>query len=173
MSAWYAYEHGIPNRTIENCLNSGTIEGDVAGGIAIFHFYNDVAIEPSIINCVNKGEIKAYQVAGGIMGQAIGIMKNCINDGNVTADTSGINGGVYGIAGGICGWLYTQHSITTIYECTNNGNIVGSNRENANWTGGIVGERYRFARLDFGRNISTGLFNGEASNEENAVGSGD
>lgn len=167
------YENGIPDGIIENCQNSGTIEGYIAGGIANYSFYDDFAIEPSIIDCVNKGEIKAYLAAGGIMGHAIGTIKNCINDGNVTGDTSGINGGVYGIAGGICGWLYTQHSITTVYECTNNGNIVGSNRENAIWTGGIVGERYGFARLDYGRNVSTGLVNGEASNKENAVGTGD
>ena len=161
----------VDNSTIENCQNHGLIEGGYAGGIANMHDPQDGYVGGvTIINCLNKGEIKGFSVAGGIMGEAVGTIKNCINDGNVTSDYTG---GFTGFAGGICGWLYAQHTITTIYECTNNGNIVGSNRENAIWTGGIVGLRYRFARLDYGRNVSTGLVNGEASNEENAVGSGD
>lgn len=161
----------VDNSTIENCQNYGLIEGGYAGGIANMHDPQDGYVGgATIINCLNKGEIKGFSVAGGIMGDAVGTIKNCINDGNVT---SNYTGGFTGWAGGICGRLYAQHTITTIYECTNNGNIVGSNRENAIWTGGIVGERYGFARLDYGRNVSTGLVNGEASNEENAVGTGD
>lgn len=159
---------GDDNTIIESCQNYGVIEGGNAGGIANIDNRSDYAsVWPSIFDCVNKGEIKGVDSVGGIMGFALGDIRNCINDGNVTAADDGM-----GIAGGICGLVNVQHTITTVYGCTNNGNIV-SNREDVNWTGGIVGFRYSFARLDYGANVNAGTVNGEAGNEENAIGSGD
>lgn len=73
--------------TIVNCVNFGTINGNVAGGIVGGSIKGN-----TIINCVNFGEITGTANAGGIVG-SVGTGKtinieNCYNFAKIKSDTN-------------------------------------------------------------------------------------
>lgn len=108
---------GYNTETIENCSNSGKINGvKHVGGIV---GYNTKTIE----NCSNNGEIIGNVRTAGICGNlSEGFIKNCTNSGKITGATE--------YTGGIVGENYA-----VVQDCSNSGEIIGNAR-----TGGIVGQ---------------------------------
>ena len=88
-----------------------------------------------IINCITTAIINGDGCAGGIVGSVSGTytnlrVQNCINYGNVKGSD----------AGGIVGYCY----YIEIYNCYNEGEIVGVNKSNGyNGAGGIIGTGMR------------------------------
>ncbi len=124
--------------TIKNCVNSGTVKGssgEGAGGIV----GNGGSIkeatikEPIIESCTNtdKAIVEGNSYIGGICGYTYASkIKNCTNEGTVTASTS--------MVGGIVG-----ESKTDISSCKNKGEITSNgcpaNQATTQGTGGIAG----------------------------------
>ena len=100
-----------PDVKMTNCVNYGSISGDVAGGIvgAGFGFV--------ITGCINYGDITGGTI-GGISGNG-GVIVNCVNDAVVRGR---------GYAGGIVG------AMGTVTQCINKGDIYGET-----YVGGIGG----------------------------------
>lgn len=114
--------------SISNCYNYGTITArGKAGGIAGL-------INKLVKDCVNYGDVKGTWALGGIAGYVKesdnATISGCVNNGNVTATSTG-NGGIFGILEG--GAASAGRIVVT--GCINNGNVSGS------WgIGGIVGD---------------------------------
>ena len=110
--------------TIKNLYVEGTITGSGTniGGIAGSLTVNLGSIE----NCVSNIKIinTTGNSVGGICGDSSGVIKNCVNLGDITGSSTGIN------AAGICG--YTAENI---YNCVNFGHISGYSG-----VAGIVGQ---------------------------------
>lgn len=149
--------------TVKNCINYGTItgSGDGLGGIVGYMQGLDV-----IDSCINRGNIQSTaNMTGGIVGSAFGLVRNCINIGEVSGTTKvgGIAGkencgastsnGVYNCAnlaavtanyqaGGIAGVCDISSSLNynaIVKNCFNAGSVTrtDTSKESA---GGIVGE---------------------------------
>ena len=113
---------------IENCYNYGNIQarGKAAGIVG-------QANKP-IVGCVNYGNVNGTWALGGVIGfiatDAIASATNCVNNGNITATSTG-NGGILGI-------YYNASTGTgsvTLTGCVNNGSVKGT------WgIGGIAGD---------------------------------
>ena len=114
---------------IKNIKISGNIIGNSSGAIAGRIYAPAENIQ--IINCISKTNLDG-NIVGGIVGLKASsekdlIISDCKNYGN-------INGGV---AGGIIG--YAQKNVN-VYNCYNQGNIIGKTIQNQdNGTGGIIG----------------------------------
>lgn len=78
---------------VENCINSGEIKGNNAGGIfGIVGSFQDI----DILRCINKGEVTGVALAAGIAsGHGTGTISGCVNDATVRA--TGENGFAAGI----------------------------------------------------------------------------
>ena len=113
---------------IENCYNYGNIQArGKAAGIA------GQANKP-IVGCVNYGNVNGTWALGGIVGYTKNTesvtITDCVNNGNVTATSTGI-GGIFGIIEGGT----SASGSATITNCTNNGSVKGT------WgVGGIAGD---------------------------------
>ena len=149
---------------IENCYNYGNIQArGKAAGIA------GQANKP-IIGCINYGNINGTWALGGVVGyvapDATVIITNCVNNGNITASSTGI--------GGILGIYYeaaTGTGSVTITGCVNNATVKGT------WgVGGIAGDTLGeisgcvnngsiSAQGDLGGIV--GMFYGKATNNTN------
>lgn len=133
-SSYYTSEEGT--LTVSNCNNYGKVSGNfsVGGVVGI----NTGTVE----SCNNYGEISGSNNAvGGVVGlqQSAGYIKDCVNEGTVTATTN-----VWG-TGGIAGWVkydnnkdsYPVQNRIEVTGCTNKANIIGGTN-----VGGIVGSWY-------------------------------
>ena len=114
--------------SIENCSNYADITGQYGvGGIVGNQVY-------TIYNCTNYGEISGDNCVGGIVG-ILGtsgttgvndnVIESCVNEGKIIASVRNL--------GGIVGFSYGE-----VKNSTNNG-IVGEEKSNAYYVGGIVG----------------------------------
>jgi len=154
---------GIASRaesTIQYCNNSGNVTGNVVGGIVAGLNILSMSSSTGIVQyCENSGSINgtgAYSCAGGITTDINGIIQNCVNSGAISGNSAGgistfpkgivqncVNRGtVTGLineeeensyAGGIVADIWD----TTIRNCNNSGNIIGSTTNSI--TGGISG----------------------------------
>lgn len=90
------------------------------------------------------GSNKAY--AGGVVGGAVGLVKNCVNNGAVTvADYTGKYGDYYTCAGGICGEINPWGTVltATVEGCINNATVKNTSPAELDCAaGGIVGQTY-------------------------------
>ena len=118
--------------TIKNISVSGNIigTGNIGAIIGTIFPYSTIRIS----NCTNKASIEG-EIAGGIIGSTGAsepglILSNCMNYGKVTG----------GNAGGIIGYAYTS----TIYNCSNEGEVIGKNKDTGyKGIGGIIGTAMR------------------------------
>lgn len=148
--------------TMQNCRNSGDVKsaGGLVGGIAGM-------IEGGLDGCVNSGTVTAYNAVGGIAGSFVQgkdmSVKDCTNNGDITAESHLDNvmaparcGGIIGVSdeltmtgsvntgkitayslfsGGLCGILTKASSLT---DCQNEGEVSSTAED----TGGICGRFY-------------------------------
>ena len=118
---------------IKNTKITGNITGTECAG-AICGCVMETNSNIQIINCTNNAEINGEKKAGGIIGcggsGATGlIIQNCTNYGNVKSSN----------VGGIIGECY----YIEIYNCYNDGEIVGISETGYSGVGGIVGTGVR------------------------------
>ncbi len=106
---------------VRNCINNGSVTGATGIG-GIFGFTADGA-RLTITDCINNGTVTGTWGVGGIAGNVNvnTVIEGCVNNGTLNAQ---------GELGGIVGKCKGK-----ITECTNNGNVVGTN----DIIGGIVG----------------------------------
>ena len=122
---------------VKNCCNKGQINrtgqlatyGDMVGGIV-----GQNAGSSSIVNCSNIADLSSNNHIGGIVGDNDkGIVRNCTNTGNITAEA--------GQAGGIVGYNVNipvnGRRVPGIIDCTNSGSITAQY-----FGGGIAGGNY-------------------------------
>ena len=121
--------------TIEDCYNTGTVEGVIAGGIVGNN------LKGHIQDSYNSGTISSsgsYCVAGGIAGENFDAdltIVNCYNTGTVTADVSGMYAEAY--MGGITG----KNIESSIKNCYSTGTLSANAEDNATaYVGGIIGK---------------------------------
>ena len=117
----------ISNLTVTGKINSNWHAAGIVGGAIN-------AEETKIANCINKVDITAYNMAGGISASWIQTIKNCKNYG--TIEITG-NAYAYGGAGGIVGVANAGNITASIEDCINYGKIKGKYN-----LGGIVGTSY-------------------------------
>ena len=103
---------------ISGCVNRGTINAtrttdSRSGGIAA------VAVSGNLIeSCTNYGKVEGPSAAGGIVGRLFSMtVKNCLNEGSVTANIQ--------YAGGIVGWNEKSDS-AAVNGCVNKANVTGA-----------------------------------------------
>ena len=139
---------GVNNILIDNCSNSGAVNGNLSGGIG----GQFIAINGTIIisNCSNSGVISVGR--GGICGRFLGesgnaTITNCYNTGAINSNYAG------GICGGYTGRINGNISIT---NCYNTGIISG------NYGGGITGSEigYKNGIVLISNCYNTGAING-------------
>ncbi|MDL2245936.1 hypothetical protein LJC54_10610, partial [Parabacteroides sp. OttesenSCG-928-J18] len=118
---------GSGNAVFAGCSNLGRVQGERGvGGIlgstlvnVDERIYNSIAMQ----SCHNNGEVMATRYAGGLCGEAQGMLSDCFNQHRVQV-TSGYVGGIIGyLPGG------------TIYNVSNFGTIVSTGK-----CGGICGK---------------------------------
>lgn len=128
---------------IKNCTNAGALSGDgadvSAGGIMgqwmMTSYDDDDAVNVTVENCTNMGNIDSGDKAGGIVGfaecpvkksgneKSSMTVKDCTNSGDITA--TNVNGYLGGIAGN-----WGMDSIPTVFEnCKNTGAIILNNEK--------------------------------------------
>ena len=123
---------------IKDCINVGTVYGDVAGGIVgnVFAAGTNLELEVTeyiIENCKNEGSITASTMAAGIVGHFANdeedidmVVRGCENHGAVSAN----------MCAGIVGTLACERADDmTVEFCVNYADIVGDTK-----AGGIVCE---------------------------------
>ena len=119
--------------TIKNISVSGNIIGteNIGSIIGIAYPYS---ANIQILNCINKASVEG-KIVGGIIGGSGNnekrvIVSNCMNYGRITGVT----------AGGIIGATY----YSTIYNCSNEGEVTGKNEGTGyRGIGGIIGAGFR------------------------------
>ncbi len=136
--------------TISNCENSSTLVstnsnatvatnnfgGAKVGGMVSVTSEGTVEIK----NCVNRGNIQALSIAGGMVSDNRTTLKitDCLNTGTVSAGISGKNVGKY--AGGFVGQGYNGSSKITISGSANTGSVTANFSGNDNaMAGGAIG----------------------------------
>ncbi len=133
VNASYSYPNGVGgilggsangnHATIIGCVNEAAItaSGEQIGGIA--------GRAGTLIDCVNKGEVKGSSSVGGIAGFCIAA-DNCLNTGQVTASARN--------AGGIAGVMNDDYmgviKETKVVNSINKGDVTGTD-----YVGGLVG----------------------------------
>ena len=99
---------------IQNCVNTGEITGEVADGGIVGGIDGEDAV---VYNCSNSGRVAANnQQAGGIAGQATGLIDKCTNTGEIYTANGG--GGIVGLSG---------DEKLTIQNCVNRGKVDSNN----------------------------------------------
>ena len=132
--------------TIQNCMISGTINGDEdVGGIVGDYTNNGGRLV--IKNCINNANITGHKNVGGIIGNANNVqIENCINYGTITAKnkqsgnvfTLGSNiGGIVGYNDAPDDWDTGWGTPSRLYNVLNLGSLNTSQSSGNN--GGIVG----------------------------------
>ena len=115
------------------------------GKVAGFVSYNNTTAACEYINCINTGNLSGARAIGGISSfdLAPGIVKGCVNKGNISVTDEGKSGKNYALGGGIIAYpLYsnTVASNSLIFEdCVNQGNITVDATHGSQWLGGIAG----------------------------------
>ncbi|MBO9632340.1 MAG: hypothetical protein J7578_04435 [Chitinophagaceae bacterium] len=118
---------------ISNCVNYASINGGLAGGIAVWC--------GTVENCKNYGEVvSGDQGAGGIVYGAIKL-DGCENFGNIKLNNDAIANPV---VGGIVGRFFGS----TFSNCTNHGDITVNGNALSVTVGGIVGLRLVSSNTD-------------------------
>lgn len=122
----YTYSETNDTREIRNCINEGTVTGNVA----IAGIVGKGGTITTIESCVNKGNITGSSYTGGIMGDAYkaATIKNCHNEGRIHGSF---------LCGGIV--AYAEQKPTLIKNCYNVGEI-NADGDGGPWayTGGII-----------------------------------
>ena len=122
------FNSNVNTNFISNCSNTGSINGNLAGGICgQYAGYGSVL---TISNCSNTGSITGLN-GGGICGQYAGN-----NSGSITVSYCSNTGSITGLnGGGICGqYAGSNTGSISISNCSNTGSIIG------NFAGGICGQ---------------------------------
>ena len=144
------YVEGAASATIENCDNTGNIEG-TAG--AIGGIVGNLA-NGELKSCVNSGNITGSNNIGGIAGTIIEVtIDGCTNSGAVSAPQNSEDAM---LIGGIVG--NTTNQTLAIKNCVNKGSVNGGKN-----TGGIAG-------LNQGVAISACTNTGDVTGTENVGG---
>lgn len=137
---------------VDNCSNSGTIEGIVTsvtnsgtGGIVGSRIN---AAQLTVSNCINTGRVVCNSIhsstagAGGILGlnkdDGKDLIVNCENRGEITNASASTNNKNVSI-GGICGYWNSSNSGAFIANCVNHGNVVHLSTSENGYAGGIIG----------------------------------
>lgn len=114
-----------PTRTIDGCINEGTVTGTAAAGGIVGSLGNGESdISMSVVNCQNKGQVHCDEYVAGIIGDLAvdrsGLIKvdNCVNH----VDISGKNS-VAGIVGKLAGGINHQEGSVVISNCQNLGKL--------------------------------------------------
>ena len=125
-----------PQRTVENCINEGQVNGAaLAGGIVGWMGNDESDISMAVLNCENKGQVSGSESAAGIIGklsvERSGLMEisNCINH----SDISGA-GKTGGIISELTGIVQHQEGKVLISGCKNLGSITSQDQN----SGGIL-----------------------------------
>lgn len=123
---------------IEYCTNYGDIYGLNEGTILQYDAAGIVGFGSGVIReCVNNGNIITYgQSTGGILGRGYGIIEKCVNTGDVTVYKDEQNSSTSAAyVGGVVGYLKLLDGIENkIISCENKGKVVSEL-----YVGGIVG----------------------------------
>ena len=119
---------------IDNCLNKGTVQGDVwIGGLG-----GRIVADAIVTNSCNKGKIIALDTGcrgGGLFSIINGNIENCYNEGEIITEST------YAI-GGIASQGYTE----SIKNCYNKGNIISTGTTTV--VGGIYAESGEGATIE-------------------------
>ncbi|MDD4848879.1 MAG: GLUG motif-containing protein, partial [Bacteroidales bacterium] len=115
--------------TIQNCINSITVNGDENVG-GIIGFANGQSSNAIVNGCTNSGVVEAYKMVGGIIGQIASklTLSNSVNAGVVKGASASI--------GGICGEIGNK---TDIQQAINVGQVIYTGDGNCNTLGAICG----------------------------------
>ena len=126
------------NGEIINCTNNGSViavESERVGGIAgngssVFKPTGTIIIQ----GCMNNGEIRGKEYAGGIAGEVFAEYGNyqlqqCVNTGSVTGSDR---------VAGIAGSVNTTMGASVIEDCENRGGVTATSEESGT-AGGILG----------------------------------
>ena len=104
--------------TIENCTNTGNVDGTIAGGVL---GENSLGY---VISCRSMGNVTGTTVGGVVGNNPLGEVNSCYNKGTVTGIT----------AGGVVGVNAESSTNSAVYRCYNTGIVTGSTT-----AGGVVG----------------------------------
>lgn len=122
---------------LENCTNNGKVYALNEGTVFQYRIGGIAGGGAGIIReCINNGEIIAYgQVVGGIAGSHYGVIEKCTNTGKIILYkdvNNNNNAGLY--TAGIVGILKKTDGLDNkILECKNEGEVIGET-----YTGGIA-----------------------------------
>jgi uncharacterized protein (DUF2164 family) len=125
--------------TIEYVTVTGTIESSLpstesfVGGIAAYNKYktvNGVPVPGKILHCINRASISGGSKVGGIVGNLLGEIRYCGNEGKISGASVG---GLVATASGI---QETPQEIFIISDCYNVGVVESSQTGNINNTSG-------------------------------------
>lgn len=136
---------GIVEGTIKNCTADAVVySGAAAGGLngtgGIVGNLNGSTSE--VLNCVFSGSVKSdnHPYTGGIVGDNLyGYVAGCTNHGKVTSSWDKIGGIVGDNAIPEPGDEPVKDKSSVIERCINTGSISGTDSDNGNYVGGIVG----------------------------------
>jgi len=134
---------GTGNVTISNCVNNAVVTSTTytAGGIVGIVREPVTSLEVAITECVNNGHVRAFNLAGGILGKSYGGKVNiaaCLNTGMISGVESAEP--TYKLSlGGIMGW---GGAFTNVLACVNTGAVLGDNIIGYGYSGGIAGIAY-------------------------------
>lgn len=138
----------------KDCVNSGDIGSDTAGGgVKVGGIVGvDTSASPKFISCVNYGDISATKAAGGIAGNlgSATTFIACVNRGDITIK-DGLANNDYA-AGGIGGYC---NVVNTVYQCVNYGAINGNNTKvpASMHTAGIIAKSTTASTFNFCENF--------------------
>jgi len=171
------YREGVI--TISDCSNTGTVSaigGDsegksIAGGILAGDYeeseeYSNTLV--SIVKCTNKGGIKAYKIAGGIVGSIYGKTAcyniiSCNNEGEVCCNsvTNSCSAGLVGYCG--------LNSYVRVFNSINKGKI---NNDSGGSVAGLVATKTEIAGLMADNCVNMGdcYKGGEAISKKDGLG---
>lgn len=119
--------------TIENCVNTGNLKGDKAkthvGAMIGYAVVTTEKVNIVIKNCRNEGDMDASK-SGGMVSYVEGVNSTtvigCHNSGNMVS---------YNLGAGIVAQITKQCKTLLVENCTNTGNISGTNNK---YNGGVV-----------------------------------
>ena len=161
-------EGDFSQATIENCYNTGTVNGNSnIGGVCGYNHAEGNNSTATIENCYNTGTVSGNSNIGGVCGYnhaesnySAATIKNCYNTGTVSCSGD--------CAGGVCGYNIAEgdFSTATIENCYNTGTVSCSGE----YAGGVCGNNR--AKNDNGsRATITNCYYNSEKYTGNAVGS--